>query len=513
MYERLMSERNFNAIANEEVASPLEPDSPEYPELLFLFNTLFNESSGRFSSNEMNIYEIEKAYSLKNQYISLNFKKRQMYEITAYGWYESDNYDDKKTDEQVLIFKSKGLQKIKDEIKVSAPNNKEPDRYTIIICKFIVGKSEIIFQDQELTEEAKEQYKKNYDTVVRVLSKSNNKENIKNYNVLKEENIELLYLVKAKKGEFQSQLIECSNPNCPNNELNTDITNKKESGGDKGMFYCLLKENYFCNQCHTELHQKEIVYGTFDVSRCEQKTRLNLAGECPNKEFHPNKKSFDIDYFCTDCLKGICSYCKVYGNEKHPNLQLITDLFKEAKYKEKYKNIFDKIITQLNIRITAQQKENKDTGNKLKYYLKDHITKLYNILNNKFTEEGEKLVCICYQLNFLKDNLIFYHKAYLNKENLCINNNLKQELFWTKRTHMDHLLYLISIKDNIQTKYVVNIEEFKKIIEQFKNEIDKKINLDFGVVKPVEVKKEKEQNLITYQNFLEITGMPKMNDK
>ena len=67
MYERLMSERNFNAIANEEVASPLEPDSPEYPELLFLFNTLFNESSGRFSSNEMNIYEIEKAYSLKNQ--------------------------------------------------------------------------------------------------------------------------------------------------------------------------------------------------------------------------------------------------------------------------------------------------------------------------------------------------------------------------------------------------------------------------------------------------------------
>ena len=238
MYERLMSERNYNPLNNEEVATPMEPDSPEYSEMQFLFNTMFNESSGRLSSNELGIYEIEKAYSLKNQYISLNFQKRQINEvssygwyesenyddkkldeqvirlkskglekikdeITAYGWYESDNYDDKKTDEQVLIFKSKGLQKIKDEIKVSAPNNKEPDRYTIIICKFIVGKSEIIFQDQELTEEAKEQYRNNFDTIVRILNKSNNKENIKNYNVLREENIELLYQAARSKDNIE----------------------------------------------------------------------------------------------------------------------------------------------------------------------------------------------------------------------------------------------------------------------------------------------------------------------
>ena len=212
---------------------------------------------------------------------------------------------------------------------------------------------------------------------------------------------------------------------------------------------------------------------------------------------------------CTDCLKGICSYCKVYGNEKHPELQLITDLFKEAKYKEKDKNISDK-IGKLNTKITSQQKENKDTGIELKAFL-DKLIKdgLYNILNNKFAEEGEKLVSICYQLNFLKDNLIFYHKAYLNKENLCMSNNLKQELFWTKKMHMDNLLYLISIKDNIQTKYVVNIEEFKQIIDKYKDEMDKKINLEFGMIKPVEVKKEKEQNLITYENFIEITELKK----
>ena len=508
MYERLMSERNYNPLNNEEVATPMEPDSPEYSEMQFLFNTMFNESSGRLSSNELGIYEIEKAYSLKNQYISLNFQKRQINEVSSYGWYESENYDDKKLDEQVIRLKSKGLEKIKDEIKVSSPTNKEPDRYIIIVCKFIVGKSEIIFQDQELTEEAKEQYRNNFDTIVRILNKSNNKENIKNYNVLREENIELLYLIKAKKADFQTQLIECSNPSCPNNELNTD-NNKKESPADKNMYYCLLKENYLCNTCHNELHQKEVLYGTFDVTRCEQKTWLNLTGECPNKEFHPNKKSFDIDYFCTDCLKGICSYCKVYGNEKHPELQIITDLFNKSKSKEKEKNYFDKLIQQLNNKITWRQNENKNLGTGLKIFLKNHAKKLYEELDNKFTEEGEKLVSICYQLNFLKDNLIFFHKAYLSKENLCINNNLKQELFWTKKTHLDHLLYLIGIKDNIQTNYVVDKDEFDKIIDKFKEDVDKKINQDFGVVKHVEIKKEKEESIITFENLMEDAKIPK----
>ena len=76
MFERLMSDRDFNPLIKEEVASPMEPDSQEYAEMQFLFNTLFNESSGRINSNDINIYEIEKAYSLKNQYISLNFEKR-----------------------------------------------------------------------------------------------------------------------------------------------------------------------------------------------------------------------------------------------------------------------------------------------------------------------------------------------------------------------------------------------------------------------------------------------------
>ena len=512
MFDRLISERNYIPSNNEEVASPMDPNSPEFSEMNFLFNTMFNESAGRFSSNDSYTYEVEKAFSLTNQYISLNFEKREANEVTSYGWYESDNYDDKKLDGQAFHLKTKGLEKIKGEIKVSGPPNKDPEIYIIIVCKFIVGKSEVIFQDQELTEKDKEKYKANFDTVVRLLTKSSSKENVKSYNVLREENIALLYLIKAKRTEFKIQKIECSGLACPNNELNTDL-NKKESPADKNMYYCLLKEDYLCNTCHNDYHATEILYGNFDVSRCEQKTSLNLKGECPNKEFHPNKKSFDIDYFCTDCLKGICSYCKVYGNEKHPNLEIITDVFNRSKSKEKEKdkNQFDKSILLLNNKIMARQLENKNTGGKLKKFLTDHARLLHKQLDNKFTEEGEKLVSICYQLNFLKDNLIFYHRAYLNKENLCINNNLKQELFWTKKTHIEHLLYLISIKDNIQTDYVVDKKEFEKIIDIFKDDVEKRINQDYGVVKHVEIKKEKEkeESVITYENLMNITGLSK----
>ena len=72
MFERLMSDRNFDPSSKEEVAAPLAPNSQEYAEMQFLFNTLFNESSVRINSNDLSVYEIEKAYSIKNLYVSLN---------------------------------------------------------------------------------------------------------------------------------------------------------------------------------------------------------------------------------------------------------------------------------------------------------------------------------------------------------------------------------------------------------------------------------------------------------
>ena len=514
MYDRLMNERNYNPLLSNDDVTPIDPTTQEFAEIKFHFDTLFNDTSKKINTNEAQIHEIENAYSLKNQYISLNFEKREMNEVSAYGWFNSEITDEKKIPEIVNRLRAKGLEKIEHEIMVSAlPNN--DDLHYIILCKFIVGESEVIFQDEELNEEKKEKYKNNYDTIVRVLSNANTKDSIKRYNILKEENIELLYLIKIKGVELQNQLIECSNPICPYNELNNE-KNEKDKKDEKSMYFCLLKDNYLCNGCHNDIHLKEVFYGKFDTNRCEQKKNLNLPGECPNS--HPNKKSFDIDYFCTDCLKGICSYCKVYGNEKHPDLHLITELFNKSKLKLKdkdvnvdYKNIsnvYSDIIKDLNRKINGLQMNNKNLGDNLRNMVKTNFQKLFDDLNEKFTDEGEKLVSICYQLNFLKDNLLFYNTAYNNKEALCLNNNLKQELFWTKRTHLAHLLYLIEIKEKIKTKYKVDENCFDQIINKYLEEIDERINQDLGDVKHIDIKKEDEDGLITIKSLVENAKIP-----
>ena len=63
MFDRLISEKNYNNLANDETVSAIDPDSPEYAEIQFLFNTIFNECSPRTNANDNNIYEIEKSYS------------------------------------------------------------------------------------------------------------------------------------------------------------------------------------------------------------------------------------------------------------------------------------------------------------------------------------------------------------------------------------------------------------------------------------------------------------------
>ena len=47
------------------------------------------------------------------------------------------------------------------------------------------------------------------------------------------------------------------------------------------------------------------------------------------------------------------------------------------------------------------------------------------------------------------------------------------------------------------------MKEFHRIIDKFNEEIDKKINQDFGFKKHVEIKKEKKQSIITYENLFE----------
>ena len=120
MYDKFLSEGSNNQyLSGEEGISPLDPNSEEFQEMKFLFNTIVNDMSQKQNSPDQKIYGIETGFSLKNQYISLNFEKREMKEITSYGWYASEDQDEKKFLESLTRLKRKGQDKVGFDINVS----------------------------------------------------------------------------------------------------------------------------------------------------------------------------------------------------------------------------------------------------------------------------------------------------------------------------------------------------------------------------------------------------------
>ena len=154
----------------------------------------------------MSIYEVNYAFFIKNKEISENFEKRAKNEETLYGWFIPDENDEEIQAKRVFRLKEKGLEKIEQEIMVSPPEdyNIYDTLYSIIICRFILGKNVGLNREKELSEKEKEQYlKKNYDTVYRVNPNSHKLNPPKSYSILKKENIELLYYAILKEKIYE----------------------------------------------------------------------------------------------------------------------------------------------------------------------------------------------------------------------------------------------------------------------------------------------------------------------
>ena len=510
MLQKILAEGNNNPyLSGEEVLPQIEKNSPEYQEVEFHFNTLINDVSQKSNQTEQKIYGIDSAVSLKNQYISLNFEKREQNEITSYGWYMPDDQDEKKFLESLYRLKHKGHEKINFDINVSPTGEEIRD---VFICKFIVGECYILFQGDQL-EKTKEELAETYDTIVKI---SENKS--KKYEVLKPENIELLYLVKTREADFEPKIIQCTGPNCKLNEPGSELFQEKE----KKVFYCLLSDTYLCKTCHLEFHQGTILFGEFGVENCEQKPcMINCQGECENNAVHPKKEN--VEFFCKGCNRGLCSYCRFNSNEKHNNLELVQTLFSTCSLNEKnstFKEIreeFNSKTKELSKKINECQKSNQKAANKLLELIKMGFEKMFKETNDSFTKEGEILLGICYQLNYLRDCLVNFDKLYTEREALLKSTKLKQELYWTKRTHYDNLLFLINVKDTIKTGYKVDQKIFDKYITKYKKLFNNPMSI-FEMKEKEEIKEEndeKEDTKITYNYFVDVTkinkkGSPKL---
>lgn len=506
MIDKIINEGGINTVFNEDSQGQIKKNSPEFFEIQFHFNTIFNDYSSRQSSDQK-LFEIDKAYSLRNQFVSINFEKREENEVSSYGWYTTGVNDPKKTDEIIYKYKNKGLEKIDQDINVSPYiNNGDESQKDVFLCKFLIGETYITFEDDNKKydiPEINQEFLEKYDTIVKV-SKDNK---ITRYQVLKLENIELLYLLKIKTADIEPKIIQCSSPNCKLNEPGVDQNTQQ----NKSMYFCNLTDKYLCYNCHLNAHSEQVYLSNFNTSNCEQITLPNLPGECENPLNHENNEK--CDFFCKTCNRGICSYCRFYGTEKHGSLEVISTLFAasrpielEKENKEFYliNDKFTKFTKELSSKISEVQKSNSETSTKLmKEVVQNQFQNMFKELDGKLLGEGERLLRISYQLNFLKDMILRYHKLYKNKETILKDNNLSQELFWTKKMHFDHMLFLIELKDKISTDYSVKEEEFDEIIEGHEQKINEKIREAFGLHEMKEKEIEKENDKITVNNVLE----------
>lgn len=490
MIEKIMNECN-----QDEKIKPMDKTTKEFQEVRFLFNTIFNDITQQ--SQEKKTFGIDQSFSLKNKYITLNFEKREKSEITSYGWYFSETSDDKKFEELKYRLRLKGQDKIGFDINVSPLSVPNEEKSDIFICKFIVGECYILFQGDEL-DKTKEELAENYDTIVKILDNKTRK-----YEVLKPENIQLLYLVKLKDPDLELKTIQCSSNNCKLNEQPPSEIPIQ----DRKMCYCLLCDNYLCKNCHIEFHHNQILFGEFGPENCEQKPFINnYQGECDNP-IHTNNNSNSnnntnakkevketketIEYFCRECNKGICSSCRFTGNEKHKHLELISNLFSSCAITDKnttFKKMeldFSNKTKLLSNKIEKIQSKNREAADNLRAIMVLGFQKMFKETNDSFTHEGELLLGMCYQLNYLKDCIQNFHKLYGERESLLKGTKLKQELYWTKMIHYEHLLYLIEIKETIKTGYKVDHKNFDKIVNKYKKKLNYPLSIfqmmdDFG---------------------------------
>ena len=187
-------------------------------------------------------------------------------------------------------------------------------------------------------------------------------------------------------------------------------------------------------------------------------------------------------------------------NDKNNGFREIRDEFNQ---KTKY----------LSNKINECQKNNQKAANKLLELIKIGFDKMFKETNDSFTHEGEILLGICYQLNYLRDCIINFNKQYEDRENLLKGTKLKQELYWTKRTHYDNLLFLINVKESIKTGYKVDQRIFDKYINKYKKLFQHPISVflmkDHEEI--VEETEEKQEKQITFKFLIDETQITNKN--
>ena len=410
--------------------------------------------------------KIDRIVSVKNTITFNQFESLTSSHLWSYGWYnlKGDDYD-------VLMKrmreKSFDLPPYGANFKVGAifdSSNSYEVQSVYVLCKIIIGKSFCKLKQEGEKENPPIKLDEPYESYVYCSPEQSAKSQKMSwsmtkpysYYINKKTHIEPLYAVFFT-------------------HIDSFLTNMKskymciQCKLKEAKWYCQKCINYFCEECNqlihfgnnvTENNSKSIFKHKEYLKKIDYSTR---PGKC---SIHPER---DAEYFCEDCKRTICGYCRFKGahNKGLQSQHLLEDIYESFnKTKDQNQNqLYDekKKIGYNNTRKITDQIRGIDK--KMDEHEHD-IDKDYNEkktdMEKKSQEAKMKVFQYIQALREIKRNLLYFKEYFTDREK-----------YLEEQKNYPELAFVWSVHKEIIQEYLSYMEELKKEdLSKIANEID-----------------------------------------
>ena len=410
--------------------------------------------------------KIDKIVSVKNTLTFNQFESLTNSHLWSYGWYnlKGDDYEIqmKKMREHSFELPPQGA-----NFKVGAifdSSNSYEVQSVYVLCKIIIGKSFCKLKQEGEKENPPIKLDEPYESYMYCSPEQSAKSQKMSwsmtkpysYYINKKTHIEPLYAVFFT-------------------HIDSFLTNMKskymciQCKLKEAKWYCQKCINYFCEECNqlihfgnnvTENNSKSVFKHKEYLKKIDYSTR---PGKC---SIHPDR---DAEYFCEDCKRTICGYCRFKGahNKGLQSQHLLEDIYETFnKTKDQNQNtLYDdkKKIGYNNTRkITDQIRGiDKKMDEHEQEIDKDYIEKK-TYMEKKSQEAKLKVFQYIQALREIKRNLLYFKEYFTDREK-----------YLEEQKNNPELAFVWSVHKEIIQEYLSYMEELKKEdLSKIANDID-----------------------------------------
>lgn len=400
--------------------------------------------------------EIKKMQVIFNPHMKSNFEKVSKNKLTTYAWVNTKTLD---SNNSISKIKSRGRFDIQIQGmdflygSIFETTNHVEIESTFILCKLMIGKTfcKIIKDKNELSSFILDYNQKSflpdgYDSVmfnpINYFSSSYPSLNVNHktirYRIFDNGNVLPMYMVN-----FVPQAYH----------INTYISRKicEECSEKEAEFLCVQCNSNFCSDCNSNVHHefsndKKMValYENHLLTKMPiNKVTSGICGDC--------SLSKEVEFYCADCNKTICSFCKMVGNHStgelatHELIDIIEHYQKLSPHKPESIKIFNDRI---------------DKGQVMISKLKAQI----HLLRENIYVEAQKQLEYETQIDYNHSQLITTDDLHLNINKLNMLNAFKDLIYTTNEYYA---LRQNLIKNVSMPEFVYIWFSYKRIVESF----------------------------------------------